>query len=567
MGDFLSLKFSSFKLLALPKRFKMSIKFLRIIQTNFLLWWRSKISVFALLFGPLFLIVLLGSAFSNSDPYSVSAGVYSGEYGSLTKGIIDEIETGFQTVYFDSDLQCVEDLKQGKIHICIVFPANLSVDDANSSNEIKFYVDYSKVNLAWAVVDAFSSKISAQSSKISMNLTANILNKLDQTNLALQKDGILVRDIIDMSRKISDDLADIQDRLSYFESSLNSVYENVSDSYENTEDVESKLASIKQDIESAKEDVNDLNLTGSEIADSLNNAVDSLNNADSGSLSKLISLLDSVKSDIDGSIDELNSINQNFNNLLLLSNQNLNNIHVLGSSLNKTIVNLNSIKINDAEHIVHPITAVINPISAKRNYLSYTLPTLMVLLVMFTSVLLSSSLIGVEKKSKAFFRNFISPTRHLTFVLARFITDISLVMLQLGVFILIAMYFLKSSLVMELGNILAILFLAGSMFVFLGMAIGYFSASQEGATLISVFVASLFMFFSGAIIPIESMPASAQALVRFNPFVISENLLRKSLVHHMNLASLGSGMVVLLGYAAAFFVLTLFATKYMRQIH
>ena len=95
-------------------------KFLRIIQKNFILWWRSKISVLALLFGPLFLIILIGSAFNNAESYTITAGVYSEDYTSLTNKIIDEISKEFEVIKFESNVSCINNLKQGEIHICIL---------------------------------------------------------------------------------------------------------------------------------------------------------------------------------------------------------------------------------------------------------------------------------------------------------------------------------------------------------------------------------------------------------------------------------------------------------------
>ncbi len=544
-------------------------KFLRIVQKNFLLWWRSKISVLALLFGPLFLIILVGSAFNNAESYTITAGVYSENYTLLTDQIIDEISKEFEVIKSESNASCINDLKQGNTHICILFSEDLSMENINGTNEIIFYVDYSKINLAWAVVDLFSAQISSQSSKISMNLTTEVLNKLKQTRTELQNKSVLISKIITRDTEIRENLVDVQGDIVSVNSFLDLISLNLSGLEGSNKEIKERITSISNNILSAKAKVDDLNTSQSnknEINNILDNTLSDLRTINQTHLSNFNSLINNIRTELNKATTLIKSTNENILNVTALLNQSLTDLSSVESSVNGIISNISSIKVTDAEYIVHPITTTINPVAAKKNYLSYALPTLMVLLVMFTSVLLSSSLIGIEKKSKAFFRNFISPTKNITFVLARFTTDITLVLLQLGIFILIAILFLKSSLIIELGNILAILFLVATMFIFLGMAIGYLSTSQEGAVLIAVFLSSIMLFMSGAIIPVESMPPAMQTLVKLNPFVISENLLRKTIVHHLSLASLGFGVFVLLGYSLILFTLAFVATKYAKKL-
>jgi ABC-type multidrug transport system permease subunit len=229
---------------------------------------------------------------------------------------------------------------------------------------------------------------------------------------------------------------------------------------------------------------------------------------------------------------------------------NLNTIMAVQSSFNKIENNIQNIQVKNAEDIVSPIRTTISPVTTKKTHLNYIFPSLIVLVIMFISLLLSSTLVIMEKSSKAYFRNFITPTKDIVFISATYLTSMLLLLVQLAIILIVAAFFFKSQLVSAIGETVLILMISGSLFTFLGMIIGYLFDSEETSTLAAISCGSVLLFMSGVILPIESMPHYLMSIAQFNPFVIAENLLRRALIFQYSLNTMGYGLLVLLGYCA-----------------
>ena len=156
-----------------------------LIKKNFKLLIRSRFSALIILVGPLLIMLLTGLAFNNTNAYNINIGVFAEEYTELTESFIEKLRSEqffiFNTV---SEKSCEDRLKEGKFHICIIFPKNLSMG-GESPKEITFYVDYSKINLVWMIIDTISTKISERSSELSLNLTTSIIDILKKTESEL----------------------------------------------------------------------------------------------------------------------------------------------------------------------------------------------------------------------------------------------------------------------------------------------------------------------------------------------------------------------------------------------
>src|SRR3989344_3581614 len=114
--------------------------------------------------------------------------------------------------------------------------------------------------------------------------------------------------------------------------------------------------------------------------------------------------------------------------------------------------------------------------------LNYTFPTLVVLVLLFAGLLLASTTIVQEKESKAYFRNFITPTPDIIFIMGNYISSVLIVLVQL-VIIFIVMFGITDTVVTDVAlfNAFIILILLGSVFILLGMLIGYLFKSGETA--------------------------------------------------------------------------------------
>jgi hypothetical protein len=133
--------------------FKNAERMKSIIGKNFKVILRSKSSALVIIFGPLIVIFLVGIAFSNSTIYDVNIGVYSDSYSTLSDNIMKNLQNeNYLIKKIDTREQCINGVKTGENNICLIFSGNMNAD-AGSSNKITFYVDYTRVNLVYAIMD------------------------------------------------------------------------------------------------------------------------------------------------------------------------------------------------------------------------------------------------------------------------------------------------------------------------------------------------------------------------------------------------------------------------------
>lgn len=164
-----------------------------------------------------------------------------------------------------------------------------------------------------------------------------------------------------------------------------------------------------------------------------------------------------------------------------------------------------------------------------------------------------------EKNSAAYFRNFLTPTSDLMFVLSNYLSNLILVFVQMAIVFGVSVYFFR-----ELSHVLhylaLILVIVSSVFIFLGMFIGYMFKSEEIAILTSITVGCVLLFFSNTVMPIETLPGTIRDIVIYNPFVISELVFNKLILFKLTLYDVAMQIYTLSGIAAGLFVLT-FITK------
>ncbi len=501
-----------------------------IIQKNIKLITRSKASALIILLGPLLLILLIGMAFSGSTLYNINVGVYSPSYSELTNSIITALEDNqFFVTKLDSEEQCIQDTKYGKYHICAVFPPDMAIEKAaegNTTNAITFHVDYSRINLVYAILDTIAKKVAVKSSELSGELVQVLLDTLENSRINLiDKKGSITElsasnketksgadAILDELNSLSIDfnVTDIQDRLTELENRTNdSAVLNV------ISDLEEEIEAIDDEISASVNAKNTISEKGIAIKDAMTNDARKLT--------------------------------------------------ALKAALEDNIKQIEAIKITEKETILSPIRTQIQPLTERKSHWNNLFPTLVILMVSFVSLLLSTTLVVREKSAKAYFRNFITPTPEFIFLLGTYITCLIILIAQLFIIFGQAFFFLKGELLAVLANTTLFLFIISSVFILIGMFIGYIFKSEETAILASMSVAAFLLFFSNTILPIETIPPSLKVLASFNPFVLGEAVMKKLILFQAPFSSLWFEFLMLIGYLSLFLVLTFLAKEIMKR--
>ena len=549
----------------------------KIIKKNFLLLIRSKGSSLIVILGPLLLILLVGLAFSHSKPYSIDVGVYTKTPNDLTTDVLKKLnEEQFKVVEYTNSKECVESVKKGDVDICMFFPDNFIIRE-KQRNTITFNVDYSNINLVYAVLEVITQKVNEESKEISVDLTEDLLTVLENTKNEVNKDLEAVVQLNKQDEKISEKSDSIKARLKELNLEFNK------DNFKLNE-LTLKIDAIKKigletillgktafvDIENK---MDEMNLTEEKqepirnLIDKTSNDMDNLQENlekmyDSTNMSSIGRLISNINTNLEQlqiqfakassarsqTIEELNNID------IIISDSltKLNNVQSSMETIKDTIEN---IKVKSAVDIVSPITTKIIPVTAEKTHFNLLFPTLVVLISMITGILLGSTLVIVEKKSKSFFRNNVTPTSDIIFHLGTYFTGLIVLVVQLIIFLLISTFLFKINIWQSLSMNIIILLGILSLFILLGMLIGVIFRSEETTTLAAITLASIMLFFSSTVLPLESMPYNFMKVSAYNPFVISVELLKQSMLFNLGFENLSSRLMILLGYIIAAFII------------
>lgn len=547
-----------------------------LVQKNLKLLVRARASALIVILGPLLLIFLAGLAFDNTNLYAVRVGTYSSSYNDLSNSFIDKLaEKQFKVTRYATEDSCVGGIRKGEVHTCIVFDPAFTIGK-NGSNEIRFSVDYSQINLVWTILNIMTTSISARSAELSRNLTAVLLHAIDFTKKTVGDRRQTLVALTTQNDEIGQRVANIQAEIAELElaldpgefglnnltSSKTIVKHWVDNAFSLGKDA---LAKSQHFIDAADELVKGSaagSSIGTELTQSFQSAIDDIallsermTTSDeivqaeyaqfsllvdqiAGKITQTKSQMDIAASAQVFTMDELNAITKLLDQALL-------NILTLQKSLTEVDNVIRAIQITDPEAIVQPVKTSITPVVAERSYLNYLFPTLIALVLLFTALLLAPTLILFERNAAAYFRNFMTPTSDAVFLGSVFVTTALLLVVQLLIILAIAAIFFTQILHAAVyAALVLVLFIA--LCTFIGMTIGYLFSSETTAMLASIAVGSVMLFISDIIIPLESMPAIIMQLAQFNPLVIGSDLLRRTLLFNATFGEISGSLFMFL---------------------
>jgi ABC-2 type transport system permease protein len=500
---------------------------------------RSKTSALIVLLGPLLIILLVALAFNTSSLYNIKIATYSDSYSALTNSVLTDMEDQqYQVIKADSEEKCRNGVKTTQYHICAVFPKDMSLD--NTADTILVYVDESRVNLASLISGTISMKIANKSSELSLGLTSVLVTTLDDTKNQLYSKEKTLQTIEATTLDSNTKLANLKEELSKV-SMLNESELNISIITQNIKKF--------RDMCDAKDDSgnNRYNCPGDSLLDETEDDIKALKNK-----------LEDAQLTLTTSVTSITGIRT-------MIADTTTQIRETKTSLSNLKANIESIKITNAEAIVSPIKTTIEPITSKKTHLGVLFPTLTILIMMFISILLASTLVVREKTSLAYFRNFITPTNDILFLLGGFFTNILLLVIQLVILFGVAIPFFKTALVPSLLPLIITLIVISTIFILIGTIVGYLFDSEETSTLAAIAIAALMLLFSNTILPLETLPQYIRDIVQYNPFVIGEGMLKQILTFQATLSDLWIKIVILIGVCVLLGILAFLSRKLTKR--
>lgn len=566
---------------------------------NLKLLVRSKTSALVVFFAPLFIILLLGLSYNTTSNYGLNIGIYTPSFSSDVESLMGSLqEQEFKIVKYETSVDdCVKDIKAGAIHACISVPESLSVKD-NHQKEVSFYVDPSKINLVGVVQDTLNEKFNLKSQEISKELSGNLLTTVADTKTKLEEQGTQLSSAKEKSAAASSVAQEISQQLtaldltlpasaydpqlitSFKESASPKIKSGLSDVEDAVEAVEaseledksailSSLSEVEEKLKSLDTLVNGgAGTTAENVTNTNETNVTTTPTTTSGFLGALTILeeellntkgkLTAAASAIGSTTSSLSSTTQNLQ-------ESVSALDAAQLRVTEMKAGLDAQKVTDANVLSAPLVTKIEKVGKESSYLNYMFPALLVLVVMFTSLLLGTTLVMMEKNSPAFFRNYFLPLRKGTFVISTYLTTLVITLVQVLVILAVSAVFLKDNIV-QLLPVAGVLLLSSSVFSFMGMGIGYAFKSEETGTLASISAGSLLLFVSGVVLPIETISPLIRSITSFNPFVISESVIREVFLFNVGIAGVWSELATLAGYAIGLFAIIVVA-EYLVHKH
>ena len=542
-----------------------------LVKKNLTLLLRAKASALVVILAPLLIILVLGVSYNTNSPYGLNIGVVgstSADVQAFTSALQQE---GFKVITYapEQGKDCLQDIGLGFVHTCIQVPDSFAVE-GNTPKEVTFQVDPSRVQLVWMIQETLQSKFNLKAREISQQLSQELVGTLSSTKVTISEKKGQTQGARDLAASASSSLDAAKGSLvtldlavlpaSYNTTIMDNLSSEADAAVSKNTLAKSKIeatnlsSSQKLEITSLLAETDDL-VQGVAAAlksgGSLRGLVESLQADLSAAQSKLSSAAESVTSS-QGQLETSASALQETVSTL---------DHVV-SGLGEAQSKLESQQVTDPGTIATPLVTKVQRVGKEGTYLNYVFPALLMLVVMFTSLLLGTTLVMMEKSSPAYVRNFFLPLRKITFVTATFLTNGAVLMIQLVIILGVSLFFLKD-LLPHLPLLFLVALLASMVFTLLGMAIGYLFTSEETGILASISTGSILLFLSGVILPLESLPAWLREIVAFNPYVIAEKILREVLIFKAEFLSWGADLAMLVVYAGVLFLLILVGDAYL----
>jgi hypothetical protein len=568
-------------------------KIIQVIKKNYKVLLRSKCSLFILLLGPIILTFLIGFFYFNSNTFAINLGLHSPDNSDFNLFFKSELENSkFSIFEYDSQLNCEDAIKSGVIHGCIFLPKEFSINDT-SNNDLILKLDTSRGDIVAVTENLINDQITKISIQIQIqntdkllfiineseqliNYTSQEIGKIDQINTDLK---ISNNNIISQTTKFSTlfntkelGVDELTSKYIGLNASINTM----------TEDGLKALNATKTNLTQALQLLDKVNSSDSKLdeADTLVSNSKSQNSIGEQKFNSIKSsyylrqlgkivggvedkLISAAKSsgDISGDVSfDLNSNSKSLDNVSGI----LTNINTKGDDFKTSVSTLKS---KNAKTLMTPISVTTQNIVANSSvHLVSVFPSLIVGLIFIISLIMSSMFILTERKNKAHFRNFMSKNSAFNFLIGDFLSLSSIVFLQAGLIItLYHFWFLKSTDYIQFTTLLTMVIPVISIFVLIGMLIGYLTKNESSNVILTFLVILGFLTLSGKILPIEALSSSVAQIAMINPFLLGEGMIRKFLLFGVDISQMKSELILILSYSGIFLLLNFIFESFSKK--
>jgi ABC-2 type transport system permease protein len=228
-----------------------------------------------------------------------------------------------------------------------------------------------------------------------------------------------------------------------------------------------------------------------------------------------------------------------------------NMLNNLSSGFSQIRENLRDINVIDPEKVISPVKTEVKPTLQDKRYIFYLFPSLLVLVIMFMGLLLSSAFVLNERASRAYHRNLIAPIGDKIMLAGELIFMLLIILLQTIVVLLIGSLFYNIPFFSNALTILPVCLVLSFVFILMGFIIGYIFNSAETGAIASISMSCILFLFSTSILPLEKMSVQLSKIAQFNPFIIGEGILKRVIFFGADISTVGGNIWILLIFVMA----------------
>ncbi|MFP4567645.1 MAG: ABC transporter permease [Candidatus Woesearchaeota archaeon] len=534
------------------------MKLIRCLKKNMKILARSKGSALVVLLAPLIIVFIIGLGFMEDVDQKLNIGVHTKESSTLADRYIQSFNTTeHNIIIYDSEKLCASSIEEGITVLCAVFSEDFEIRDG-AKNELIFYVDESRMNLVDRLISSFSTSLGTESSEISEELANQLINIVEVANKKAEES---LANIITTRAQIQTATNNI-DTAKKETNAMDTTKETIS-----TSNIQTKLNTVETEFDDIKSKaqtvVNEaLEIEFNETQTELENAIDTLNTTIYNSkgteridelqtaLATLSVSITKITDRIDKADKSKQEITNDLNQLQTSINTISQNTDELKTKQEEILAEIQSFELRSARSITNPVTTNVQSVSSTNTRLTYSFSYLLTLAILFIGLMLASTLVYMEKDSKAFFRNFTTPTTQKYFMYINYLTALIIIALQTIIILAIAHYTLSVPILTNPIVTIMILLLGITLFISMGLLIGTVSSTSEAVTMSNIVIGSVFLFLSNLILPLETLSPIVAKIASFNPYVIVSESLRRAMLFDAGFEQVYPDIIMLSAYIA-----------------
>jgi len=528
-----------------------------ILKRNFNIIINSKLSSIAIFLGPILLMVVVGVVLQNTELRAINVGIYSANWQEMrTDNFVQGFEGKIGQYTEENSLEacqskvvnaeynaCIE-IKKGQYNPLENLGAANSADLGVASYQVTSYVDFSKTQIVWGVINRIQRVTDAQSLEMASTGILDAVSKIDN--------------LINQIKTQRDNLNEIGQGLSNMESSIQNIENNANS-------VKSELSLARSDIKAMQNKLSSLK-TFAGITIDMTNYINEIK-FDLTNLDSKIAIAQSSTSSPSSIFSETTSLKGRITDMK-------NQVTSVISSMDEVISEWDNLKGIDLTKVSRPITSDYKSVlDSSESYggqslqtIDYLFPSFLMFFIIFVSLVFPATFIIRERTSKAYIRNATSKVKGRTFLIFNSLSCIIIISVQILVILFISELFLNVSILNNIRPIITIVLLAIGSLSLLGVAVGYLFNNHENSIIGAIILSLMFLIFLPGITPTEMLPSPFSSLLKLLPSTIFESRLSMSILAGSGLSfSIGEIVSIILTTLASIILITVLHNKKRRK--